>query len=111
MKKTQLYFSHVDSERCYALSVHLEEAEEQELTEITLFSAVKSDDKDSFFCKELQSVGLRREGFCGSKVCSAYKPRNRKSGICTHLTHTYEKGGQVTFAKHHAHWVQVSSSK
>lgn len=108
MKKQQYYFKDEDSEICYPLSIHLEEAEQEDLTEITLFKAIRSKDKDVYWCRHYQTVGESRGSGCG-KACPAYKPRNGKSGICTHSAKTYEGEEQVTFSKVNGKWTEVKT--
>lgn len=87
------YFLNKDSERCYEKNYFLDQMWYQDFKELKVFKAIKSKDKDFFFCKHFDEVG--ETGNCG-KECSAYSPRNGKSGICKHHGFCYEAGESVT---------------
>lgn len=96
MKKQQLYFKNEDSEHCYTIEHHLEEAKEEGLEFITLFEAYPDPDKDYFWCRSDDSICFSSDNPCG-KHCEDYQPRNGKFGICKHKTHCYTWGTQVKF--------------
>jgi hypothetical protein len=94
MGKTKLYFKEIDSEMCYSLEHHIEEARIEGRKQIELFEAVTEKIEQTFWCKELLSLGW--QGDCG-KQCKKYNPRNGKSGMCKHRSNTlYSHGEKVT---------------
>jgi|GEM_PF-1597093 len=96
MKKEQLYFRNEDSELCYGLKQHLEEALEEGLETITLFEAHPDPDKDYFWCQSDSSVCFSNDNPCG-KHCTDYEPKNGKFGICKHKSHCYTWGKKEKF--------------
>lgn len=93
--KTKYYFEALDSELCYTLDYHLDQAREQGLSRIELYEAVPEKVNGFFFCRAVNAVG--EDGYCGSQ-CTDYEPRNGKSGMCRHRSNTmYEHGEKVTF--------------
>jgi hypothetical protein len=92
MKKNRLYFRQ-DDEMCYTIKAHLQYMIENEIDAMYIFPAKLITGGDYFWCKEFQAIGDKPvAGFtsCG-KLCSKYKPRNGKSGVCTHWGYTYDK--------------------
>ena len=86
---TKYYF--YNDESCYELDYWYGYMEEHELEELELIEAVKVKDNSYFFCKAYGEIG--EKGDCG-KACPKYKPRNGKSGICTHTGSVYENTGK-----------------
>jgi hypothetical protein len=84
----QLFFNELNEEFCYDLEYHLDYMIKNNIKKMTLFLAEKDKNLDFFYCKEFMSVG--EKGYCG-KLCNAYKPRNKKNGICKHFGNTYSK--------------------
>jgi hypothetical protein len=93
----QLYFKDVDSENCFPLEDHLEEAREAGLKKITLLRAVPDfDNKDFIWCTYMGECGDRSE--CCKAECSYYQPRgNAKGGVCRHRGHLYQHGEEEPF--------------
>lgn len=87
-KRIRYYFQKYD-ESCYTLDYHLEYMEEHNLETLDVYEAKVEYGTGYFFCKhfdEVDEVGRS----CG-KICDAYRPRNGKSGICTHHGNIYER--------------------
>jgi hypothetical protein len=85
------YFLTQDSEFCYQLDYFYEYMQENYLTELKIYEAQLSNDRDYFFCKEYSQCGERGSAYtnCG-KVCDKYSPRNGKKGICRHYGPCYD---------------------
>lgn len=81
------YFDNQD-DSCYTLAYWRDYMAEYGIKELEIFEAKRESGTGYFFCKEIGEIG--ETGECG-KQCNDYKPRNRKSGICTHYGYTYEK--------------------
>lgn len=91
MKK--LYFENEDSEHCYSEAYFQRKMEEDGLSEMEVFEAVKSKDKYFIYCKAVQTCGEASE--CG-KNCDDYAPKNGKSGCCKNRGTMYDYGFDVT---------------
>lgn len=79
MKKEKLYFENEDSEVCYPLRFHIENAKEEGLKEIELFEAIPdTTNKDFIWCSELETTGEKSE--C-NKTCPYYSAPE-KGRIC-----------------------------
>jgi len=74
----------------HTIEWHKEYMQENGLTELTVYPAVKVKDSGYFFCSapEVYCVG-EKNGTCG-KFCPMYVPRNGIKGICTHSKSVYE---------------------
>lgn len=95
MKKDTLYFKDEDAEFCCSLKVHLKEAEEDELEQITLLKAIPDfDNPDFIWCAWADAVGERSE--CKKKLCDAYESKSGR-GVCKHRGKLYEHGEAITF--------------
>lgn len=94
---TPLYFRTEDCLFAYPLEKHLEDAKEAGETSITLFEAIPDRlPDDVFFCQKFDEIG--DTGLCNSRDCSAYSPRNGKSGCCRFYSKKgYVKGKIKTF--------------
>jgi hypothetical protein len=92
--KRELYFKNEDSENCYCLEDHLNEAREEGLTEITLLKAIPDDNSDYIWCMYMGEVGDRSE--CSKAACSYY-PREQKGGKCPLRGQLYQHGEEETF--------------
>lgn len=92
--KTIYYFRDEDSERCYPLKTHLEQAKEDGLTEIELFTAIPEKVAGFRWCHAVDDIA--ESEYCG-KCCEFYEPRNKKSGICKHQGSMYEPDKKVKF--------------
>lgn len=89
----QYYFQSKDAEICYTREVFDDLMRFEGTTTKTVFKAVKSTDKSVFWCKCYNEAG--ETGSCG-KSCDAYKPKNKKSGVCAFHSRCYEHGEEVT---------------
>jgi hypothetical protein len=77
------YFSDDDEEMCYTIECHKQQMRDNEETERTVFEAIKSDEKDFFYCKAIGEIGAKPpEGDPCGKECIMYIPRNGISGCC-----------------------------
>ena len=94
MSKPKYYFCYqINDERAFTIDYFIDEMKEQELKELTLFSAVRETNTPYFFCKAIGEVSSKPpEGEPCGKICCDYKPRNGKSGICKNLGFCYTKG-------------------
>ena len=91
--KSKYYFENEDEEHCYKESYFQQKMKDDELSEMIVFEAIKSKDKEYIYCKEYLTCGESSE--CG-KQCDGYKPRNGKSGCCVHRGTMYEFGEEIT---------------
>lgn len=85
--KMKMYFQK-QGDTCTTLQNHLLEMAANGEKSRVLIEAKREVGVDTFWCKEYQTGGHRRDG-CG-KSCESYQPRNGKSGICKHWGFTYE---------------------
>jgi hypothetical protein len=94
MKKEKLYFENEDSEICYPLSYHIENAKEEGLKEIELFEAIPDTiNKDIIWCSELETTGEKSD--C-NKTCPYYE-KPEKGHICKLRGRLMEWGVKVKF--------------
>lgn len=93
MKKQKLYFYDEDSEICYPLSYHIENAKEEGLKEIELFEAIPDLNKDIVWCTEMETTGEKSE--C-NKTCPYYKVP-AKGRICELRGKLMECGEKIKF--------------
>ncbi|MGI9535131.1 MAG: hypothetical protein ACR2NW_09280 [Thermodesulfobacteriota bacterium] len=90
----QYYFKSKEAELCYTLEYSKGIMEIEEREEMMLYKAKKQDVEGMFWCKEYEMPGEKNE-FCG-RECQGYKPRNGKSGICTHYsTRFFEPSDEI----------------
>ena len=88
----KLYFRSADSEFCYPLSYHIDEAKSGE---IELYEANPDTSSGMFFCRA-ESV-VCEDGTCG-RECPDYDPRNKRSGMCRYRSNKlYTHGNKVKF--------------
>jgi len=71
---------------------------ERYIKEMDIFLAKREVDSGYYFCKHFDEVGEKGDGNCG-KSCSAYAPRNGKSGACKSVGYTYENTGKAYILK------------
>lgn len=71
---------------CASLKYWREYMQEHGLTEMELIEAERFNDPEYFYCENAFEIG--EKGYCGT-ICKAYKPRNGKSGICSHYRQLY----------------------
>ena len=86
--KARYYFSDMDEESCYELSVIYEQMGEQGYDELTVFPAKMLIGHGVYWCSYFFEVGEVGLG-CG-KECEEYKPRNGKNGRCRYSNNCYE---------------------
>jgi len=93
---TNYFFISEDSELCYNLAyIKLEFYGE---TSAEVYEAIPVKMDNVFYCDFFKTCGEKGYDFdkCG-KECSAYKPRNGKSGCCKHYSkRLYEHGNKIT---------------
>lgn len=94
--KRKLYFLNEDAENCYTEAYFQKMMVEEGLDEISVFTAVKSPEKEYIYCRAVDACG--ESGECG-KSCSDYEPRNGKNGCCRHRSAIYEWGEEVTLKR------------
>ena len=95
MKKEKLYFENEDSEICYPLSYHIDNAREEGLKEIELFEAIPdTTNKDIIWCSELETTGEKAE--C-NKTCPYYIAPE-KGRICKRRGKLMEWGESFKFS-------------
>ena len=92
--KQKYYFRNEASEMCYTLNYHMEQARDDGLTEIELFTAIHVKVEGIIWCEAFDKCG--DNGCCG-RQCEDYKPRNGKSGICKHQGKLYVPDEKVKF--------------
>lgn len=94
--KKKLYFEDEDAEICYPEEHFIDHMKFEGIEAMEVNEAFPDKMKGIFWCKH--------EGFCGDdsseacgKQCTAYAPRNGKSGCCKHYTtKIYMHGEKVT---------------
>lgn len=93
--KNELYFKDEESEICYGRKHWENIMEQQDVTELELREAIKSDIPGVFWCKKQEFSSDKSEFHCG-KQCSDYVPKNGVSGCCVHYsTVLYECGEKI----------------
>ena len=93
MSKKKFYFENEDSEICYPLSYHIENAKEEGLKEIELFEATDTFSKDIVWCAELGATSEKSD--C-NKNCPYYKTPT-KGRICDFRGKLMECGEKIKF--------------
>lgn len=91
MKNGKLYFRDEDSERCYTEDYFQREMIDEGLTEMEVFKAIPSTEKNYIFCCEMETCGEKSE--C-NKSCDFYE-QNGKSRICQHRGKLMDFGDTV----------------
>ena len=95
MSKEKLYFRDEDDTTCRPLNWHLDDARDEELSEVTLIEAVPDNDNpDYIFCGYYGEVGER--SLCTKNNCPAYTSKSGR-GVCEHRGKLFEYGNKVTF--------------
>jgi len=92
----KLYFSQYDETHCYPKSYYVERMKELNIKELRLYEAKIERDTGYFYCREYGQAD--EVGNCG-KACEKYKPRNGKSGICSHHGPVYEMTDKILTIK------------
>ena len=94
MRKDKLYFENEDSEICYPLEDHLNEAKDNEVDQIELFEAVPYKGKEYVWCSYLGRCLERCE--CNKPSCNVYE-KPKKGNICANRGSAFEHGEKVKF--------------
>ena len=89
------YFMTKDDENCYTLDYIKQWMIDNNIEEMIIYEAKKSDIKDFFFCRFIGEVG-EKDNSCG-KQCEDYIPRNKISGCCKFYSHLNEIGQEYIF--------------
>ena len=89
------YFMTDDDENCYTLNYIKQWMIDNDIAEMIIYEAKKSDVKDFFFCRFVGEVG-EKNNTCG-KTCEDYIPRNKISGCCKFHSHLNEAGNKFTY--------------
>lgn len=92
-KMAKYYFQKHD-EDCYTRQYHLDYMQENGLTEMKVFEAIRDVGVDYFYCKYHCLIGTT-DDCCGKYNCEQYEPRNKISGICKHYGYCYSQGKEV----------------
>ena len=92
--KDKFYFESIESETCYPLPYHIEDAKFQGLKEITLIEANEDNIDGIIWCGAMEATGDKSE--CNKKKCSLYHSKSGR-GVCSHRGNLYEYGEEVTF--------------
>jgi len=93
---TKYYFISEEDEFCYNLAYIKDEFHGDAFAEVHEAKPVKID--NVFYCDFFKTCGEKGYDFdkCG-KECSAYSPRNGKSGCCKHYSNRlFEHGDKIT---------------
>lgn len=91
----KLYFGNEDSNNCYCLEDHINEAKEDGLNEVELIEAVQDDSVKHFcWCTYLGDCIERSE--CSKKFCDMYK-KPEKGNACANRGQFYSFGEKVRF--------------
>lgn len=79
------YFETQNDEICYNLQgiKAIMQCEGEE--EMEVYEAKNQEALGMFWCSYHQSIGDKEIDTCG-KSCNAYKPRNKRSGCCSHYS-------------------------
>lgn len=91
---SKYYFINPEDELCYTKDYILDYMLENDIKHLEVHEAVPIIGHDMGWCQEHVTIIDKGEGFCG-KGCQFYNPRNGKSGICSSLGRTYERGNKV----------------
>lgn len=93
MKK--LYFKSIDDTTCHSLESHLDDARDEELSEITLVEAIPDNDNPDFiWCTHYGEVAEKDQ--CKKTFCPHYSSKSGR-GKCEHRGNLYSHGDEVTF--------------
>lgn len=89
-KINKRYFFRKNDTMCYTIKSHLDFLIENNINEIDLHLANRDFNTTYFYCKHFNTIGDKLESSCG-KLCHAYNPRNKKTGICKDYSQTFEE--------------------
>jgi len=87
MPKEKFYIDELDDTFVGTIEQVKQRAIKRNEDYVRAYEAVKVTGTDLFFCIHFQEVC--EKGHCG-KECEFYKPRNGKSGCCSHVGQLYE---------------------
>lgn len=90
---SKYFFLTKDAQSCYTKDWIVDQIRAQGFDELKVFTAQRETNVPYFFCSYFGETGEVGEG-CG-KECSAYDPRNGKSGICKHYRNCYTPDKEV----------------
>ena len=94
MEREKLYFENEDSEICYPLEDHLNEAKGNEVDQIELFEAVPWKSKEYVWCSYMCKSLDRSE--CNKPSCNIYE-KPKKGNICANRGRAFGWGEKVKF--------------
>lgn len=95
MKSGKLYFKSIDDTMCSSLESHIQDAIEEELTEITLVEAIPDNDNTEFiWCTQYGECVERYQ--CKKSECEKYSSKIGR-GKCENRGNLYQHGEEVTF--------------
>ena len=89
-----LYFDNEDSEICYPLEDHLNEAKDNEVDQIEIFEAIPCKAKEYVWCSYLGICLERCE--CNKPSCNVYE-KPKKGNICANRGRAFAHGKKVKF--------------
>lgn len=93
--KEKLYFRDTDDTTCRPLNWHLDDARDEELTEVTLIEAIPDNDNvDYVWCSHYGEVTDRDQ--CKKSFCPHYESKSGR-GVCKHRGNLYTHGEEVKF--------------
>ena len=90
------YFLTKDAPMCYTKERIQDQIREQGFDKLKVFTAKRETNAPYFFCSYFGESGIVGE-VCG-KECTAYSPRNGKSGICKHYRNCYAPDKEVVIS-------------
>jgi hypothetical protein len=89
MAKTLYYFSDTDSEVCYTIDYFYEQLNDNDLTQMQIYPAIRMTGEPFFWCSIICDCFECGENTCGKFNCNDYKPRNGKNGRCYYHRNCY----------------------
>lgn len=94
MAEDKKYFESTESETCWPLKGHIENAKFQGLKEVTLIEANEVKIEGVIWCKLIEATVDKSE--CNKKQCASYHSKSGR-GVCQDRGKLYEHGEEVTF--------------
>lgn len=92
------HIHHFDESSSYTEEYIRQVMDDEEISEIKVFEAVREKGGDTFYCWHYGEAGMKSDSGCG-KSCEAYAPRNGKSGNCKHHGPCSTYGDEVVFKR------------
>ena len=90
--KNKRYFENINANICYPLNYFTEEANENNLKEITLIEAIPDfSNEDHIWCTYMGEVGEKNE--CNKSSCDAWT--KGKGNVCDHRGKLYSHGEPI----------------